>query len=278
MLYFIDLGNIMINLENIFVEIGQKTVLKDINLKINKNETILVIGPNGHGKSTLFKTIFKHYSTKISSGKYYINDKIANDFSTDQIANEKLYLAMQNPVEIPGLRVLDLLRNEINPNEKISVFELYKKVNKQLVSFNLDNEIIERNINEDFSGGEKKKMEILQLEYLNPDFIFLDEIDSGLDVDSLNIIAQKLIEKQKEKKSIIFISHNIELVKKLNPSRVILIGNGEIIKESDISLAYEIYEKGYKKIFDELNISLNKIEDHSTDLKDTLDGYYCHGK
>ncbi len=273
----------MIKLENITVKIETSTILKDINLTLNDNETVLIIGPNGHGKSTIFKTIFKHYSTQIISGNYYINNKLANDYTTDQVAKEKIYLAMQNPVEIPGLKVFDLIRSELaledeKENAKVSIFDLYKKINKEIDKLNLKQEVLERSVNENFSGGEKKKIEILQMENLNPDFIFLDEIDSGLDADALNIIADKLIQKQQEKKSIVFISHNISLVEKLKPSRVIMIANGQIVKESDIQLAYDIHKKGYKQVLKELNITLTDMKLDDIDLKHTKDTYFCNGK
>ena len=171
------------------------------------------MGPNGHGKSTLLKSIMKHYDTTISQGEIKLDGEIINDLTTDEIARKGIYFAMQYPVEIPGLGMLELLRNEASKDEnKVSVIELYKIVSKKLKDLNMNPDLLNRNINENFSGGERKKNEILQMQVINPKYIMLDEIDSGLDIDAIDTINQVLSQEKANNKTIIYISHNTKPV------------------------------------------------------------------
>ena len=259
-----------LKLENFNVEIGSKKILNNINLEIKKGDVVAILGPNGHGKSTLLKSILKHYDTTISSGKIFIDNLDVTNSTTDEIAKNGIYYACQHPIEIPGLKTIELLRNELEiKNKKISIIDLYKNVNKNMENLSLKPEILERSINENFSGGERKKTEILQMQVINPDFIFLDEIDSGLDIDAVNSISNVLIEQKNNNKTIVFITHNEQLLNNLKPNKVILIMNGEIVKISDISLAHEINNYGYEKIAKKLDISISKENDDEF-LKKTL--------
>ncbi|MBU3830881.1 MAG: Fe-S cluster assembly ATPase SufC [Candidatus Ureaplasma intestinipullorum] len=267
-----------LKLENFNVEIGSKKILNNINLEIKKGDVVAILGPNGHGKSTLLKSILKHYDTTISSGKIFIDNLDVTNSTTDEIAKNGIYYACQHPIEIPGLKTIELLRNELEiKNKKISIIDLYKNVNKNMENLSLKPEILERSINENFSGGERKKTEILQMQVINPDFIFLDEIDSGLDIDAVNSISNVLIEQKNNNKTIVFITHNEQLLNNLKPNKVILIMNGEIVKISDISLAHEINNYGYEEIAKKLDISIFKENDDEF-LKNTLKEYKCHGK
>lgn len=267
-----------IELNNLSIEINNKKILNSINIKINEGETILIVGPNGHGKSTLFKSILKHYSTKISSGNLVINNELANEWTTDKIAKSGIFLANQYPIEIPGLKTFDLLRNELSHDGKeIKVLDFYKQVTHKLKELGLNDEFLKRNINENFSGGERKKMEILQMLLLNPDFIFLDEIDSGLDSDALQKITKILLEQKQKNKTIIYISHNDKLLQDLIPDRVYLIVNGSIVLEGDKELANRINNEGYEWIEKELNISIKK-ESEDINLLNTAKDFYCNGK
>lgn len=270
-----------LKLDNLSVTINNETILEDINLEINAGETVLIVGPNGHGKSTLLKAILKHYDTTISNGKIYIDNEDVTDLETDQIAQKGIYLASQHPVEIPGLNMLDLIRTEADQENKISVMKLYQILNQKMKDLKMNNELLKRSINENFSGGERKKNEILQMEIINPDFIFLDEIDSGLDVDALQVISQALLKQKEQKKAIVYISHNNKLLETLIPDKVVLLINGKIAKIGDKSLADQINAEGYEKIAKALNIKLKNTENKDLmfskedDLAATLKGFTC---
>ncbi len=267
-----------LKLENLTVEINGNTILKNINLTIKKGDVLAILGPNGHGKSTLLKSVLKHFDTKISAGNIFIDNTNVTSYSTDQIANCGIYFASQHPVEIPGLKTIELFRNELElKNQKVSIIDLYKSIYKKMQNLNLRQELLERSINENFSGGERKKSEILQLQIINPDFIFLDEIDSGLDIDAINTISNVLLTEKQENKAIVFVTHNEVLLNNLKPNKVILIMNGEIAKIGDFSLATEIFELGYEKISKKYNI---KYEEKTNDLflKNSIKNYSCNGK
>lgn len=265
-----------LKLENVNVEINKNQILKNINFTIEKNDVVLILGPNGHGKSTLLKAIMRHYDTNITNGNIIINGKNTNNWTTDMIAKEGVYLTMQYPIEIPGLGMLELIRNEASKNdEKLNIMDLYRLVNKRMKNLHMNPELINRNINENFSGGERKKSEILQMQILNPEYILLDEIDSGLDVDAINVITNSLLEEKNKGKSIIYISHDNKLFNVLKPNKTILIINGEIVKIGGFELAEEIYKIGYANYAKQHNIKLDEIEDDF--LKNTNKGFACGG-
>lgn len=266
----------ILKLDNLTVEIENKKILKNINLTIEKGDVVAILGPNGHGKSTLLKTIMKHFDINIKNGNIFIDNENINDYTTDKIANKGIYFASQHPIEIPGLKTIELLRNELeNKNEKVSIIDLYKNVHKNMENLNLKPELLERSINENFSGGERKKTEILQLQIIDPDFILLDEIDSGLDIDAVNSISNVLLEQKNKKKAIIFITHNEHLLEKLNPNKVILIIDGTIVKMGDKNLANEINKNGYDEILKELKIDVRTDDNF---LKNTIKEHKCYGK
>lgn len=266
-----------LKLTDVNIEITGKTILKNINLEIEPGDVVAILGPNGHGKSTLLKGIMHHYDTRISNGSILIDDILINSFSTDKIAQLGVYLAMQNPVEIPGLGMLELLRNEASYNdEKISVMQLYKLLNQKMKNLNMSAELLNRNINENFSGGERKKNEILQMQILDPKYILLDEIDSGLDVDAISCINNVLLEQKSLNKAIMYISHNDNLHKALQPNKVVVIMNGEIVAAGDYELAKYINQIGYQAYATQNGIELLNINEDEF-LKQTNKGYNCGG-
>nr|MDE5617304.1 Fe-S cluster assembly ATPase SufC [Ureaplasma sp.] len=262
-----------IKLKNLKVSIENNCILNDINLEINQGDVMLILGPNGHGKSTILKSIMRHYDTKIDNGEIIVNDEIINNLTTDIIANKfHIYFAVQNPVEIPGLTMIELLRNEASKNgSKISTIELFKNINNKMQNLQLNNELLSRSVNSNFSGGEKKKSEIIQMEILNPDIILLDEIDSGLDVDAVDIIGESLKKQKQLGKTIIFISHNERLLEKIVPNKVAIIFNGKVQEVGGLELAKYINKIGYKNYAKEKNITLENFDDEF--LKDTNKGY-----
>lgn len=271
-----------LKLINLGVEINHKPILKNINLEINDGDVVAIMGPNGHGKSTLLKSIMKHYDTTISQGEIKLDEEIINDLTTDEIARKGIYFAMQYPVEIPGLGMLELLRNEASKGEnKVSVIELYKIVSKKLKDLNMNPDLLNRNINENFSGGERKKNEILQMQVINPKYIMLDEIDSGLDIDAIDTINQVLSQEKADNKTIIYISHDNKLHSILKPNKVVLIINGEIVEIGDYTLAQEINKIGYQNYAKSKGYKINEDQienDDNFDLKATNKGFSCNGK
>ncbi|MCV3743510.1 Fe-S cluster assembly ATPase SufC [Ureaplasma sp. ES3154-GEN] len=256
-----------IKIKNLSVSIDNEKILSDINLTINQGDVIAIMGPNGHGKSTLFKAIMKHYSLSYDMGDILFDDVSINDYETNDIAQQKVFLATQNPIEIPGLAMLDFYRTLVSNyenNENLNVLDLYSKLNEKMKVLSLDSSLLQRSFNDNFSGGEKKKNEILQLAVLNPDFIFLDEIDSGLDVDALKMISNILQEQRVLNKAICYISHNNGLVNLIPPTKVLLMINGQIVQVGDMSLAQRILSEGYAWVEKELGITISKQKSKDT--------------
>ncbi len=237
----------MLSIKNLSVDINEKHVLKDISFNLDKGEVIAILGPNGHGKSTIFKSIFNHYIIKKTSGQILFNDKDITNLTPDEISKLGIFLAPQISEEIPGVTMIDFLKLTINSHREqpIQLMELFKKTETYLKELNLDRSILERHVNLGFSGGEKKKSEILQMLLLDPQLLLLDEIDSGLDVDSLNIIINKIKEWQTPEKSIIITSHNEKILTYIKPSKVIVIIDGEIKKIGSYELVEKINSEGY---------------------------------
>lgn len=258
-----------LEIKNLSVSIEEMPILDDFNLEINKGEVVAIMGPNGHGKSTLFKAILKHYLTEITSGDILIDGESIKDLETNEIANKGIYLASQHPIEVHGLSTIEFLRSILGAktNKSINLFELYQNVNRHMKDLGLDESLLKRSLNDGFSGGERKKNEILQMLVLNPDFVLLDEIDSGLDIDALNSIANVLLAK-KDEKAIVYVSHNNRLFKILKPTKVIMIINGKIAQIGGYELAEKIQAQGYKWVEEELGIKIKSNKnDEDFDFK-----------
>lgn len=237
-------------IKNLSVTINEKIILNDINLQLKKGDIVGLIGPNGNGKSTLVKSIMKHYSTKISSGKILIDNICINDLEPDEIARKGLFLAPQISEEINGILMIDFLKAALSSlhQKKISLIELYKTINPALKDLEIDPNFLHRFVNWGFSGGEKKKSEILQMILFNPEVVFLDEIDSGLDVDSLKIIVREIRKWLTPDKILVIVSHNEKLFKEITPNKVCLMVDGKIAQIGDYSLVEKVNKEGYKWI------------------------------
>ena len=239
--------DVMLKIENLSTSIDGKDILKNFYLNINDGEVHALMGPNGTGKSTLSKVILNNKKYKKLSGKIMFDDVDITNMSTDEIARKGIFLCNQLPCEIDGVTTADFLRTALNEKEEVSLYQYIKKIDSAVKDLKMDENMIHRSMNKGFSGGEKKKNEILQLKVLEPKFIILDELDSGLDVDSLKIVCENINSylKEHENTSVLIITHYPKILQYIKPDYVHVIVNGNIKKTGDASLALEIEEKGY---------------------------------
>ena len=223
----------MLKLENLNFSIDNKKILDNFNLEIKAGEVHAIMGPNGVGKSTLTKIIMSHPDYKLESGKIYFYGEVINDKEVDEISKMGIFVSFQNPIEIDGVTNNDFLK-----------IALENKINKKINLY----EFISRYVNEKASGGEKKKSEILQMKILEPKLIILDEVDSGLDIDSLKLVTKNINDYLQFHKdtSVLIITHYPRILEYIKPDYVHVFKNGKIVKSSDSSLAWEIEKKGYK--------------------------------
>ena len=239
--------DVMLKIENLNTSIDGKDILKNFYLNINAGEVHALMGPNGTGKSTLSKVILNNKKYQKLSGKIMFDDVDITNMSTDEIARKGIFLCNQLPCEIDGVTTADFLRTALNEKEEVSLYQYIKKIDSAVKDLKMDENMIHRSMNKGFSGGEKKKNEILQLKVLEPKFIILDELDSGLDVDSLKIVCENINSylKEHENTSVLIITHYPKILQYIKPDYVHVMVNGNIKKTGDASLALEIEEKGY---------------------------------
>lgn len=237
----------MLKIENLNTSIDGKDILKNFYLNINAGEVHALMGPNGTGKSTLSKVILNNKKYQKLSGKIMFDDVDITNMTTDEIARKGIFLCNQLPCEIDGVTTADFLRTALNEKEEVSLYQYIKKIDSAVKDLKMDENMIHRSMNKGFSGGEKKKNEILQLKVLEPKFIILDELDSGLDVDSLKIVCENINNylKEHENTSVLIITHYPKILQYIKPDYVHVMVNGNIKKTGDASLALEIEEKGY---------------------------------
>lgn len=237
----------MLKIEDLSTSIDGKDILKNFYLNINDGEVHALMGPNGTGKSTLSKVILNNKKYQKLSGKIMFDDVDITNMTTDEIARKGIFLCNQLPCEIDGVTTADFLRTALNEKEEVSLYQYIKKIDSAVKDLKMDENMIHRSMNKGFSGGEKKKNEILQLKVLEPKFIILDELDSGLDVDSLKIVCENINNylKEHEKTSVLIITHYPKILQYIKPDYVHVMVNGNIKKTGDASLALEIEEKGY---------------------------------
>lgn len=243
----------MLSIKNINVSLKNedKKIIKDLSLEINNGETHAIMGPNGTGKSTLAKVIMGHYLFTLTCGEIFFNGTKLNDLTTDERAKLGIFLAMQDPTVIDGVTNSEFLKtsSEEITGKHIDYFKFITKVNNSLKDLEFSKDMIHRHVNAGFSGGEKKKNEVLQIKILKPKLIILDELDSGLDVDSLKIVCENINKYKIENPdtSILIITHYPRILEMIKPDYVHVMKNGTIVKTGDISLATLTEKVGYNE-------------------------------
>lgn len=238
----------ILQIKNLTISTKNKQILKNLNLDIEKGKIHAIMGPNGSGKSTLAKIIAGDKDYKIETGKIEYNGINLLDLTPSECATKGIYMSFQNPIEIPGISNINFLKQiYLTKNKQINNKEFTILIKKYMEKLKINNKLLYRSINNEFSGGEKKKNEILQFLLLKPRLAIFDEIDSGLDVDALKIISKNINEQKNENKNltIIIITHYNRLLTYIKPDFTHVLLNGEIIKTGDNKLPIEIENKGY---------------------------------
>ena len=244
----------MLEIKNLHVSIEEKKIIKGLNLSINKGEVHALMGPNGSGKSTLSYVLSGKDKYEIDDGTIEYNEKNLLELDVDERANEGLFLAFQYPMEIPGVQTSFFLKTAINSKRKylcqseIDALEFAKLMKSKAEDLNINTEMLKRDLNVNYSGGEKKKQEILQMSMLSPKMAILDETDSGLDIDALRIVSEGVNKLRSKENSFLVITHYQRLLNYIKPDFVHIIADGRIVKSGDYSLALELEEKGYEEI------------------------------
>jgi Fe-S cluster assembly ATP-binding protein len=240
----------MLEIRNLHVSTDNKEILKGLSLKINKGEVHAIMGPNGSGKSSLSLSLMGHPRYQITKGSIILDGKNITSLAVDKRAKLGLFLAMQYPVAVPGVSVFNLLRsaNKNLTKEKSSAIEFQNKVKNHMKNLKMDEKFLTRSINDGFSGGEKKKAEILQLSILKPKYAILDETDSGLDVDALKIVSEGINSASGKNLGILLITHYQRILKYVKPDFVHILVEGRIVKSGDATLAELVEEKGYQLV------------------------------
>ena len=241
----------MLKIENLHASIGEKEILKGINLTVNPGEVHAIMGPNGSGKSTLASVLAGREDYEVTSGSVTYRDMDLLELSPEERAREGVFLAFQYPIEIPGVTTINFLKtaiNEIRKNrgeEALDAVSFLKRMKEKSKLVEIDQSLLSRSLNEGFSGGEKKRNEIFQMAMLEPRLAILDETDSGLDIDALRIVANGVNLLKTPNNATIVVTHYQRLLDYIVPDFVHVLWNGKIIKSGTKELALELEEKGY---------------------------------
>jgi|SRR5690625_5046262 len=240
----------LLDIRNLKVGVEDKEILKGLNLKINKGETHVIMGPNGGGKSTLAYSLMGHPQYEIIDGEMYFEGQLINELSPDKRARQGIFLSFQYPEEIPGVTVEEFLRTAKTSvtGQMQGILGFKRLLKEKMEQLDMDEEYASRYLNLGFSGGEKKKNEILQMSILEPKLAILDETDSGLDVDAIKIVAEGVKKYRDDNRSILVITHYNKLLEYLEPDYVHILIDGQIIKTGGIELAQDINQYGFENI------------------------------
>ncbi|CAA6809362.1 MAG: Iron-sulfur cluster assembly ATPase protein SufC [uncultured Sulfurovum sp.] len=241
----------MLTIKNLHASIGDNNILQGLDLSLEAGKVHVIMGPNGAGKSTLSKAIVGHYDVEVSEG--FIDYKGQNivELPAEERALEGIFMSFQNPTEIPGVNNAYFLRTALNAKlkhegkEELNAVEFLKLMREKLSTLGMQTDMLSRSLNEGFSGGEKKRNEILQMLILKPDVVILDEIDSGLDIDALKAVADGINSMQDDKRTFLVITHYRRLLDYLTPDYIHVLKNGKILKTAGVELVDKLEEEGY---------------------------------
>ncbi len=238
----------ILDIRDLHADLEQRNVLKGVNLKIGEGELHVLMGPNGSGKTTLAKSIMGHPAVKITNGEITADGKVINDLPVNERAKLGLFLQFQNPIEIEGMGIVNFLnsaRGALN-KEKISYKEFMGEIKNNVESLKLREDLIGRSLNYGFSGGEKKKMEVLQMAIFKPKLAILDEPDSGLDIDAVRVVAENINEiRRKANASVLLITHYSRILNYMEPQFIHIMADGKVVREGGKELIAQVENEGY---------------------------------
>jgi len=244
----------MLEIKNLIVSINENEILQGLNLTIQKGEIHAIMGTNGSGKSTLSKVLSGHPAYKVISGNIFFEGKDITEYLPEERSKLGIFLGFQYPIEIPGVSNEEFLRTAYNINRKnknlepLNPIDFLNILKKKLEISNLSIDFLSRNVNEGFSGGEKKRNEILQMSLLDPIIAILDEVDSGLDIDALKNLSLTINNFMNKNKSLILITHYQRLLDYIKPDFIHIMHKGKIVKTGDASLAFTLEKEGYESL------------------------------
>ncbi len=245
-----------LKIENLSASVGDENILNNLNFNLPKGEVHAIMGPNGSGKSTLSKVLAGHPDYKISEGSAQLNDTELLGLTPDEISRLGLFLAFQYPIEVPGVSIANFIRaalqSRLPEGENFKAVDFYKELYQKMDELKMDRAFTSRSMNEGFSGGEKKRCEILQMSMLNPKYCILDETDSGLDIDALRIVSEGVNRMRGSNRGILVITHYQRLLDYIVPDKVHVMWEGRIVRTGNKELALELEEKGYDWIKEEV--------------------------
>ncbi len=245
-----------LKIENLSASIADKQILKELCLEVPQGEVHAIMGPNGSGKSTLSKVLAGHPDYEVTSGQVFMNQESILGKNADEIARLGLFLAFQYPVEVSGVSIANFIRAALKARlpegESVKAVEYYKSLYSKMDALGMDRKFTSRALNDGFSGGEKKRCEILQMSMLEPRYCILDETDSGLDIDALRIVSSGVNNLRSQDRGILVITHYQRLLEYIVPDVVHVMWDGKIVRSGDKSLAIELEAKGYDWIKEEI--------------------------
>lgn len=257
----------VLEVKDLHVTVEGKEILKGVNLKMSTGEIHAIMGPNGTGKSTLSSTIMGDPAYKITKGDILLNGKSIIDLPVDERARMGLFLAMQYPQEIPGVTNAEFVKSAINArrpkDDPIPLMDFIKRLDETLETLDMSEEMADRYLNEGFSGGEKKRNEIMQIMMIRPEFAILDEIDSGLDIDALKVVSRGVNQMRGDNFGSLIITHYQRLLNYIIPDYVHVMMDGRLVKTGGPDLAIRLEKEGYAKLRDELGLDIKLVDENA---------------